>query len=186
MIARHRHPEHPGHGRDRDAGPGRAPTPPKTRTAACRPPARDPSRRCREDVAFPPELAHLGGPSRAGSSASALAGPFSSRPPVLPTELATQLRIDCAVGSNSRAIPLRLRPDRTRSIICRTALRRVGSTCPGQGSHLLGKRGGVHETGSTPIPTPAGRPRRPLRTASPSISGSNRMSNDPRRFPAAL
>ena len=53
---------------------------------------------------------------RVSSSRSALVRPSSSRP-ALRTDCATQLRIDCAVGSNSRASSSGVRPARTNSTI---------------------------------------------------------------------
>src|SRR5262245_16685057 len=78
----------------------------------------------------------------------------SARRPSSRSACATQLRIVCAVGSNSRSNSSGVRPARTRSTICRRNSGAYGAhflPLLGIGGLLRHKSSGVHETGSTSV-----------------------------------
>ena len=130
IIARLRHGEHACHCRDREIGRF-ALMNSKTRTALLRFPARNEAA-ARERMSRSNRNCLFSRRKRANSSRSAglRASPFSSRRPSCRSDCATQVRIDCPVGSNSRARSSGSRPARTNSTIWR---RNSANTADGSG-----------------------------------------------------
>ena len=123
---------------------------------------------------------------RRSSSRSAVLGP-SPRRPSSRSPCTTQLRIACAVGSNSRDNSSGLRPARTNSTIWRRNSGAYGGLDLGMVDTSSPKGSGVHEFGSTPKSrplVPAARPILRERRNRPTISPRERWTEvhhvDPR------